>query len=117
MDSIIGDFFQNGRRLRAATEEYAVSAFPRLILRLKQGRLIVSVQQTVGNPDVVASYNPSCRFESWVILKTDFDICIKILDKFVLNAFRSDNESIVLDKIRAYVKFEFAGIGVPSNVT
>ncbi len=113
MDGTIGDYFANGRRLRPATLDYATQNFPRLILRSKQEKLSVSYQQQAGNPDVIQAISSISRFEKWVILKSDFDLCKKIADKVELRLFRSDNETVVLDKILAYVKIEFAGRGVP----
>jgi hypothetical protein len=113
MDSVIGDFFRNGRRLRPATEDFAVDNFPRLILRLKQNRLIVGLDTSVGNADLVVLRNPRIRHESWTILKSDFDVCKSIADKVSLHLFPGDNETIIMQRILGHVKVEFAGRGVP----
>lgn len=115
MDSTIGDFFRLGRRLRPATEDFAIQNFPRLILRLKQNKLIVTNDQSVGNADLVQLRNPQIRRESWCLLKSDFDICKDIAAKTAFHIFPGDTESVILQRILAHVKVAFAGRGVPAG--
>lgn len=115
MDSILGDYFINGRRLRSATLEFALLNFPRLIQRLKQNQLVISNQEFVGNPSVIILYNPKIRHEIWTILKSDFDLCRDIAGKIELKTFPGDNEIVALCRISSYIKTVFAGRGVPSG--
>lgn len=108
MDSIIGDFFSCGRRIRPATREFAINNYPKLILRLKQNNLIISNDQSVGNANLVKLISKISKFERWHITKTDFDICKTISGEIQLKVFPSDNERTAIDKIKAYVIIRFS---------
>lgn len=111
---MIGDFFRRGRRLRPATLEFAIQNFPVLILRLKQNRLIVTSDDSVGNASVVV-LKGKVAHEQWAILRSDFDICKKIAGNTALHIFPGDTDRIILDRIEAHIMVEFAGRGIPAG--
>lgn len=108
MDGSIGNHFSRGRRLRPATREFAIESFPKLILRLKQNRLTITLDQSAGNASLVILRNRNSNYEFWHIVQEDFDICKNIASKVQLRLFPTDNEDVVLSKIRSYIAIEFA---------
>ena len=114
MDSIIGDKFVNGRRLRLATLEYASEQFPRLIYELKTNKLQISVTKILDGNRVVTLYNPNNRRDKWIILESDFIKCRDIAGRINIPMFPADTHKMTLNKILALVQLEWAGQGVPT---
>lgn len=103
----LGNKFAGGRRLRPATHDYAVSTFPRLIYRLKQNVLKITISTILDGKQVCNIKNPKIPSESWIILGSDFDICKSIADQVALRIFPSDTQEIIETRIRTLVAMEF----------
>lgn len=117
MDGTLGDKFggdRPARRIRPVTFEYAVANFPKLIVRLKQGRLLLSSQSSREGPETILLYDPKRIENRWFLLKSDFDIVKKISDESVLRLFPSDTEKDIEARILVKVKLEFRGRGIPT---
>ena len=104
------------RRIRPVTLEYASAHFPRMIVRLKQGRLHVSTGKTVHDKEVIRLWNrnSSMKHEHWFILRSDFDIVQEIAADINIRSSPYENLFQVEERIRARVDVEFAGRGVPT---
>lgn len=103
------------RRIRPVTLEYASAHFPRMIVRMKQGRLHVSTARAAHDKEVVRLWNkdPTLKNEHWFILMSDFGIVKEIAaDTAIWNPYESIRQ--VEERIRARVEVEFAGRGVPT---
>lgn len=103
------------RRIRPVTLEYASAHFPKVIIRLKQGRLHVHTARAVHERETVLlrSRDPAARHEHWFILKSDFDIVKEIAADINIRSSPYESLRQVEDRIRARVEVEFAGRGVP----
>jgi hypothetical protein len=108
MGSILGNQFAGGRRLRPATHDYALSNFPRLIYRLRQGSLHILVNNILDGKRVCNIKNPSHpKSECWIILESDFLICKGIAEQVALSIFPSDTQEIVEARIKSLVSVAF----------
>jgi hypothetical protein len=114
VDGTIGDRFLNGRRLRPATLEYALANFPKIVVKLLQGKLLVSTAKSVEDRDVVILRDVLPTMGPAVfLLREDFEICKQISTKVRLRTFPTDRLEDAEAKAAAYVRVEFAGRGVP----
>ncbi|KKL45170.1 hypothetical protein LCGC14_2358330, partial [marine sediment metagenome] len=103
------------RRIRPVTLEYASAHFPKIIIRLKQGRLHVHMAKAVQDKEVILlrSRDPAARHERWFILKSDFDIVKSIAADINIRSSPYEGLRRVEDRIRARVEAAFSGRGVP----
>lgn len=117
LDASLGDRFTGercNRRLRPATAEYASANFPRLIIRLKQGRLIITADRAVEHSPVYTLRDRKNRHEWWRIVEADFIAVRDIAGDVELNVFPGETSRDVEDRVRARVEVEFVGRGVPT---
>jgi hypothetical protein len=105
MYSITGDTFRNGRRVRAATLEYALDQFPRLIYKLKTNKLQVSVTKRLCGC-VVFLRDPVGK-DQWSLIESDFVKCRDIAGQVITSLFPNDNYESVLLRIRSLVRFAY----------
>jgi hypothetical protein len=101
------------RRIRPVTQEYAEANFPRIIVRLKQGRLHVHTAKSVQDKEIVRLRNPSIRREYWTLLRSDFDILKSIAADMDIRSNPYESLRQIEDRLRARVAVAFAGRGVP----
>lgn len=106
MHSIIGDSFRNGRRVRAATLEYALEQFPRLIYKLKMSKLQVSSSKKLGGDSVFTLIDPDDR-DRWDIIESDFIKCRDIAGQVVTSLFPNDTRESVILRIKPLVRFAY----------
>lgn len=111
MDGTLRNQFFSGRRVRPATLEFAEATFPRLIVGLKTGRLLVSNTSAAGGPDVVFVADPRDPSFRHLLLREDFDICKSIASRIALRTFPTDSSSTAEASALAHVRVEFAGRG------
>lgn len=102
------------RRLRPATAEYASANFPRLIIKLKQGRLLISVDRAVEHSPVFTLRDRKDSRDWWRIVEADFLAVKEIAADVRLNIFPGESLRSTEDRIRAIVEVEFAGRGIPT---
>jgi hypothetical protein len=107
MDAVLGDHRVNRRLLRLATLTYALDNFPRLIYRLKQGRLFISPSTVLDGKKAFRCRNRQHRHESWIILETDFNLCRDIANRMELKIFPSDTQKVIEERIRSMVRVSF----------
>jgi hypothetical protein len=105
MDGTLADKFSNNRRLRLASYDYAVENFPRLIVQLRLGHLIIDTPNSVEIKQVYRLYN---QLMTWTILEEDFKICKQIAEKLSIPIFPADTIKDYEDRALAFVKVEFA---------
>jgi len=115
MDGIIGDRFAAGRRIRPATQEFAVTTFPSVIISLMLGKLQVLVTSPASGPEIVKLWVPPLKKEPLTIVKSDFDIIKQIAQTSTLRMFPSETLMQAETRIRARVAVEFAGRGIPNE--
>ena len=105
MDGTLSDKIVDGRRLRPATQSYAELVYPEMILKLKQGKLQVSVL-TSPDQSVVTLFSNSK--DHYVLVYEDFVICRSIASDMSIPLFATDTDSDYIDRIRAMVKVQFS---------
>lgn len=114
MDGIIGDRFAAGRRIRPATQEFAVLAFPSMIVAMLQGRLQILPTRSASGPEIVRMWIWTLRKEPLTVTRADFDLIKQIAETSTLRVFPSETPAQSESRIRARVLVEFAGRGVPA---
>lgn len=108
MDSILGDSFMNGRRLRPATLEYALQNYPRVIAYLKLGKLVVYAPRACDGRDVVEVRSKTSSVYHLVMTRGDFDKCVEISKLMTIPLFPSDVEKDWFDRASAHIRNVFA---------
>ena len=108
MDSILGDRFMNGRRLRPATLEYALQNYPRVIVWVKLGKFSVSAPRACDGNDVVEMFGKTSPIFHLVMTRGDFDKCVAIAKAMTVPLFPSDVEQDWFDRASAYIRQSFA---------
>jgi hypothetical protein len=106
MDGTISDKTVDGRRLRPATQSYAASVYPEMILKLRQGKLQVSVSTSPDQSPVTLFSNSN---DHYTITHEDFVICRSIASDSSIPLFATDTDSNYIDRIRALVVVRFFG--------
>jgi hypothetical protein len=117
MDAIRGDQFSGGRRVRPATQEFAVLVFPNIIVAWLQGRLQIDTATSTGSLAIVRLWIPPLRGEPLTIVRPDFEIIKGIALNSTLRMFPSDTIQDAMARITAAVSVAFAGRGVPNDAT
>lgn len=107
MDSILGDSFMNGRRLRPATLEYALENYPRIIAYIKLGKLSITAPHSCDGNDVVEMRGVTSPLYRIVMTRGDFDKCISIAKLMTIPLFPSDTEKDWMDRASAHVRNMF----------
>jgi hypothetical protein len=113
MDGTIRNRMGFGRRLRPATLEFALQVFPRLIVGLRSGSLIVSNPSAAGGPEYVCVVDPRDRYFRYLIVKSDFEACRQMALRLPVDTFHGAIPDRAIDAARSMVEVEFAGRGVP----
>lgn len=113
VDGIAGDRLAAGRRVRPATQEFAVLAFPRVVIQLMTGALQVLATRPASGREVVKLWVPPLRKDPLTVLREDFDVVKRIAETSTLRLFPSETLEQAEIRIRARVAVEFAGRGVP----
>lgn len=108
MDSILGDFFMGGRRLRPATLDYALENYPRVIAGIKLGRYVVNAPRSCEGNDVVEMHDRTRPVYHFVMMRGDFDKCVSIAKQMTIPLFPSDIEQDWFDRASAYIRQSFA---------
>lgn len=99
--------------VQPATQEFAVNAFPSMIVALLQGNLQIDTANSVGSQEIVKIWVPPLRKVPLTILREDFDLIKKIAESSTLRMFPSETLTQAEARIRARVKLEFSGRGIP----
>jgi hypothetical protein len=115
MDGIIGDHFAAGRRIRPATQEFAVIAFPSIIVSLMQNQLQILVTGIASGPSLVRMWTGPLRKQPLTILESDFDLIKQIAQSTTLRLFPSETLEQATMRIKSLVSVVFAGRGVPNE--
>ena len=108
MDSILGDSFMNGRRLRPATLDYALENYPRVVAWIKLGKFDVSAPRACDGNDVVEMRGRGSPVYHLVMVRRDFDKCVAIAKQMTIPLFPSDIEQDWFDRASAYIRQSFA---------
>ena len=108
MDSILGDSFMNGRRLRPATLDYALKNYPRVVAGIKLGKFVVSAPRSCEGNDVVEMHDRMSSVYHLVMTRGDFDKCVAIAKQMTIPLFPSDVEQDWFDRASAYIRQSFA---------
>jgi hydroxyacyl-ACP dehydratase HTD2-like protein with hotdog domain len=110
MDGTLADRFINGRRMRLASFDYAVEAFPQLIVHLLQDKLLVDIACQFETKQVITLYSKTGdKSDFFAILKEDFDLCKQIASSISMPLFPTDLNQDYIDRARAMVRVKFAG--------
>lgn len=107
MDSIPGDFFMNGRRLRPATLEYALKNYPKVIAWIKLDKLRISAPHSCDGNDVVEIWGKKSPIYHFVMTRGDFEKCLSISKTMTIPLFPSDIEQDWFDRASAHIKSLF----------
>jgi hypothetical protein len=107
MDSILGDSFIGGRRMRPATLEYALDNYPHIIVWLALGRLVVLAQKSCEGRHIVEVIGKDQPVIHLSMVQSDFDKCKEIAKKMTIPLFMSDTEQDWLNRAKAYIRESF----------
>lgn len=108
MDSIIGDRFVQGRKLRPATLDYALQNYPKVVVGIKLNKYRIDTYNTVEGKEIMNLVCPSSPIYDIVMLRSDFEKCRSIATKMTIPLFPSD---ILLDweqRAAAHIRIAFA---------
>jgi hypothetical protein len=107
MDSCLGDLFMHGRRMRPASLEYALVNYPRVIVWMKLGRLLIDGQQSCEGRDIVFMRGTDSPIYRLAMLRSDFEKCKDIAKLMTVPLFPSDIERDWFDRADAYIRQYF----------
>lgn len=109
MDSILGDKFMNGRRMRPATLEYALANYPRVVIWMKLGKLDIFAPPSCEGNDVVEVRGKSQPIYHLVMVREDFEKCRAIAKQMTVPLFASEREQDWFDRARPLIRQAFGG--------
>lgn len=95
------------RFLRPATRDQALASFPRLIYLLKKGQLSVSKPEAAEGPRIVRASSPGRVEDTWVMLFSDFERCVKVAGQVIVPLFATEPVTDSIARIRALVSVEY----------
>lgn len=107
MDSILGDLFMQGRRVRPATLEYALANYPRIIVGIKLNKLYIDAVDACDARDLVTIWDRKSPVFRYVITRDDFDKCVLIAKQMTIPLFPSDIEQDWFDRAKAHIRNYF----------
>ena len=112
MDGRIGDGFVGGRKALPATQDEAVSNFPRIVLGLRRGTIQVFVRSAVGEARTV-TLKDGRKID--VLLEADFIACRDVAASLPAHLSPASSPEALESVVVAMIKAKFGGRGVPAS--